>query len=69
MLGGAWRQWVYAGEVIVGCAIGSHWGINGVAVGASLAIVLHMATICGSPRGWSVGWRPASCAPTPSHCR
>ena len=45
VLGGAWRQWVYAGEVILGCAIGSHWGINGVAVGASLAIVLHMATM------------------------
>lgn len=45
VLGGAWRQWVYAGEVIVGCAIGSHWGINGVAVGAALAIVLHMATM------------------------
>lgn len=45
VLGGAWRQWVYAGEVIIGCAIGSHWGIDGVAVGASLAIVLHAATM------------------------
>jgi PST family polysaccharide transporter len=45
VLGGAWRQWVYAGEVVVGCAIGSHWGIKGVAVGASIAIVLHTATM------------------------
>ena len=39
--GGAWRQWLYAAEVFVGCAIGTRWGINGVAVGASVAIVLH----------------------------
>jgi O-antigen/teichoic acid export membrane protein len=45
VLGGAWRQWVYAGEVVLGCAIGSRWGINGVAVGASVAIVLHAATM------------------------
>jgi len=41
VLGGAVRQWVYAGEVVGGCALGSLWGIEGVAVGASLAIVLH----------------------------
>jgi O-antigen/teichoic acid export membrane protein len=41
VLGGAVRQWIYAGEVALGCAIGSRWGINGVAVGASVAIVLH----------------------------
>lgn len=45
VLGGAWRQWLYAVEVVVGCAIGSNWGINGVAVGASVAIVLHMLTM------------------------
>jgi O-antigen/teichoic acid export membrane protein len=39
--GGAWRQWLYAAEVLVGCGIGSRWGVNGVAVGASAAIVLH----------------------------
>jgi O-antigen/teichoic acid export membrane protein len=39
--GGAWRQWLYAGEVFVGCALGVAWGIRGVAVGASGAIVLH----------------------------
>lgn len=38
---GAWRQWMYAAEVVVGCAIGAQWGVNGVAVGASVAIVLH----------------------------
>ncbi|MBB3083221.1 lipopolysaccharide biosynthesis protein [Geodermatophilus sabuli] len=45
VLGGAWRQWLYAAEVAVGCAIGSTWGISGVAVGASVAIVLHFATM------------------------
>jgi PST family polysaccharide transporter len=45
VLGGALRQWIYAGEVVLGCAIGSRWGINGVAVGASVAIVLHTATM------------------------
>jgi PST family polysaccharide transporter len=39
--GGAWRQWLYAGEVLVACAIGSRWGVNGVAVGATVAIVAH----------------------------
>ncbi len=45
VLGGAWRQWLYAGEVVLGCAVGSHWGVVGVAVGASIAIVLHFATM------------------------
>jgi PST family polysaccharide transporter len=39
--GGAWRQWLYAAVVLVACAIGTRWGVNGVAVGASIAIVLH----------------------------
>jgi PST family polysaccharide transporter len=39
--GGAWRQWLYAAEVLVGCAVGARWGVDGVAVGASVAIVLH----------------------------
>jgi len=39
--GGAWRQWLYGVEVVVGSAVGSHWGVTGVAVGASVAIVLH----------------------------
>ena len=43
VVGGALRQWIYAGLVVVGCAIGSRWGINGVAVGASLAILVHTA--------------------------
>ena len=43
VLGGAWRQWVYAGQVVLGCLIGSYWGLPGVAVGASVAIVLHFA--------------------------
>jgi PST family polysaccharide transporter len=30
--GGAVRQWMYAVEVVVGCFIGSHWGVEGVAI-------------------------------------
>ncbi|SDC49601.1 polysaccharide transporter, PST family [Geodermatophilus telluris] len=45
VLGGAWRQWLYAAEVTVGCAVGSAWGVPGVAVGASVAIVAHFATM------------------------
>jgi O-antigen/teichoic acid export membrane protein len=41
----AWRQWLYAAEVFVGCAIGARWGVDGVAVGASVAIVLHFLTM------------------------
>lgn len=41
VVGGAWRQWLYAVEVLVGCTIGARWGVTGVAVGASTAIVLH----------------------------
>ena len=37
--GAAWRQWVYAAEVIVFCLIGSFWGIDGVAIGAGAAMV------------------------------
>lgn len=38
---GAWRQWLYAVEVVVACSIGAQWGVNGVAIGASIAITLH----------------------------
>jgi O-antigen/teichoic acid export membrane protein len=37
--GNAWRQWLYAGEVVVFCLIGSRWGIDGVAIGAAAAMV------------------------------
>ncbi|MGY2078188.1 lipopolysaccharide biosynthesis protein [Blastococcus sp. SYSU DS0828] len=37
----AWRQWLYAAEVVAGCLIGSRWGIDGVAIGASVAILAH----------------------------
>jgi Tfp pilus assembly ATPase PilU len=30
---------------VVGCAIGSVWGVTGVAVGASVAIVAHFVTM------------------------
>lgn len=42
---GAWRQWLYAGEVVFGCLIGSRWGVPGVAAGTSVAIVVHWATM------------------------
>jgi O-antigen/teichoic acid export membrane protein len=45
VFGAAWRQWLYAAEVVLGCLIGSTWGVIGVAVGASVAIVLHCATM------------------------
>ena len=32
VLGASSRQWLYAAEVIVGCLIGSHFGVVGVAV-------------------------------------
>jgi O-antigen/teichoic acid export membrane protein len=41
MFAGAWRQWLYAGEVLTGAWIGSAWGVNGVAVGVGIAITLH----------------------------
>jgi len=38
----AWRQWLYAAEVVVFCSVGAHVaGVNGVAVGAAVAIVAH----------------------------
>ncbi|HWU05210.1 MAG TPA: oligosaccharide flippase family protein, partial [Streptomyces sp.] len=42
---GAWRQWLYAAEVVIGCLIGSRWGIDGVAIGASAAIVAHFVVM------------------------
>jgi PST family polysaccharide transporter len=43
--GGAWRQWLYAAEVIGGSAVGQHWGPTGVAVAASLAITAHYSVM------------------------
>jgi PST family polysaccharide transporter len=38
----AWRQWLYAVEVVVFCAVGARVaGVDGVAVGAAVAIVAH----------------------------
>ncbi len=38
----AWRQWLYAAEVVVFCSVGARYlGVDGVAIGASVAIVLH----------------------------
>jgi O-antigen/teichoic acid export membrane protein len=45
VLGGSLRQWLYAAEVIIGCAIGSIWGVVGVAAGAGVAITLHYLTM------------------------
>jgi O-antigen/teichoic acid export membrane protein len=41
-LGGrAWRQWLYAAMVLVGAALGQRWGLTGVAVAVSVAIIMH----------------------------
>jgi PST family polysaccharide transporter len=45
VLGGSTRQWLYACEVVVGCLIGSRFGVVGVATGASVAITLHWLTM------------------------
>ncbi len=38
----AWRTWLYAAEVVVFCSVGAHAaGVDGVAVGAAVAIVAH----------------------------
>jgi O-antigen/teichoic acid export membrane protein len=38
----AWRTWLYAAEVVVFCSVGAHIaGVDGVAVGAAVAIVAH----------------------------
>ena len=38
----AWRQWLYAAEVVVFCSVGARYGgVDGVAIGASAAIVVH----------------------------
>ncbi len=38
----AWRQWLYAAEVVVFCSVGARVaGVDGVAIGASVAIVAH----------------------------
>ncbi len=42
---GAWRQWLYAGEVLVGSYIGQFWGITGVAIAVALSIVIHFGTM------------------------
>jgi O-antigen/teichoic acid export membrane protein len=42
----AWRQWLYAAEVVVFCSVGAHYaGVDGVAVGASAAIVVHFVVM------------------------
>ena len=45
VLGASSRQWLYAAEVIVGCLIGSRFGVVGVATGAAIAITLHWLTM------------------------
>jgi PST family polysaccharide transporter len=37
----AWRQWLYAFAVIAGAIVGTRWGIMGVAVGVTIAIVMN----------------------------
>jgi O-antigen/teichoic acid export membrane protein len=37
----AWRQWVYAGAVMLGSWLGHFWGLSGAAAGVAAAIFLH----------------------------
>ncbi|HEU4642623.1 MAG TPA: lipopolysaccharide biosynthesis protein [Gemmatimonadaceae bacterium] len=37
----AWRQWIYAGLVIGGGALGQPWGISGVATGVLFALLVN----------------------------
>ena len=37
----AWRQWVYAVLVFIGVLVGHRWGIKGVAVGSTIAMVIN----------------------------
>ena len=37
----AWRQWVYAGAVVIGAVLGANWGLPGVAIGVGAAIVVN----------------------------
>ena len=37
----AWRQWVYAGAVLLGAGIGQSWGVAGVAAGVGIAVALN----------------------------
>lgn len=37
----AWRQALFAGSVVLGCALGQLWGIAGVAIGVVLAMASH----------------------------
>lgn len=37
----AWRQWVYAGAVVVGASVGAERGLVGVAMGVGFAILLN----------------------------
>lgn len=39
----AWRQGIYALLVIIGAALGTRWGIDGVAVAVAAVIVIHYA--------------------------
>ena len=53
----AWRQWVYAVAVIVGAAVGTHWGLAGVSVGVGAAIVLNFVLMLQlATRVTSVSW-------------
>jgi PST family polysaccharide transporter len=37
----AWRQWIYAGAVVVGASLGLPWGLAGVAFGVAAAVALN----------------------------
>lgn len=39
--GWAWRQLVYGGAVVAGAVIGVAWGLNGVAIGVTIAVLVN----------------------------
>jgi PST family polysaccharide transporter len=37
----AWRQWIYAGLILVGASIGQLWNLEGVATGVAIALFIN----------------------------
>jgi PST family polysaccharide transporter len=53
----AWRQFVFAGAVMLGSWYGQRWGLSGVAIGAGLATVLNQILMLQLSRTvTSLGW-------------
>jgi PST family polysaccharide transporter len=54
---GAWRQWIYAVEIVVGAGLGLRWGLTGVACGVTIAILMQYAVMLDFGRRFAdVSW-------------